>query len=108
VLHRDGSVLMSVSLDQLKAPETLYRALATKLIIGMPYKDLATVDTILLNELPAVENREARLAVKRLTDVGLGVLTPLAEQLAKPLPHAISVLTLDDIASSSHKKLPTG
>jgi (E)-4-hydroxy-3-methylbut-2-enyl-diphosphate synthase len=50
---------MSVSLDQLKAPETLYRALATKLIIGMPYKDLATVDTILLNELPAVENREA-------------------------------------------------
>jgi (E)-4-hydroxy-3-methylbut-2-enyl-diphosphate synthase len=100
--------LMSVSLDQLKAPETLYRALATKLIIGMPYKDLATVDTILLNELPAVENREARLAVKRLTDVGLGVLTPLAEQLAKPLPHAISVLTLDDIASSSHKKLPTG
>jgi (E)-4-hydroxy-3-methylbut-2-enyl-diphosphate synthase len=46
--------------------------------------------------------------VKRLTDVGLGVLTPLAEQLAKPLPHAIAVLTLDDIASSSHKKLPTG
>jgi (E)-4-hydroxy-3-methylbut-2-enyl-diphosphate synthase len=46
--------------------------------------------------------------VKRLTDVGLGVLTPLAEQLEKPLPHAIAVLTLDDIASSSHKNLPTG
>jgi hypothetical protein len=42
-----------------QAPETLYRALATKLIIGMPYKDLATVDTILLNELPAVEDKEA-------------------------------------------------
>jgi (E)-4-hydroxy-3-methylbut-2-enyl-diphosphate synthase len=38
VLHRDGSVLMSVSLDQLKAPELLYRSLAAKLVVGMPFK----------------------------------------------------------------------
>ncbi len=38
----------------------------------------------------------------------MGVLTPVAEQLAKPFPHAIALLTLDDVASSSHKKLPAG
>ncbi|KAG0564073.1 hypothetical protein KC19_8G080700 [Ceratodon purpureus] len=108
VLHRDGSVLMSVTLDQLKNPETLYRNLATKLIIGMPYKDLATVDTILLKKLPAAADRASRLAVKRLTDVGIGVLTPLAEQLANPLPHAMALATIDEIASGAHKKLPTG
>lgn len=59
VLHRDGSVLMSVSLKQLDNPEELYRSLSTKLIIGMPYKDLATVDTILLRELPPVEDKAA-------------------------------------------------
>jgi (E)-4-hydroxy-3-methylbut-2-enyl-diphosphate synthase len=58
VLHRDGSVLMSVSLDQLKAPELLYRSLAAKLVVGMPFKDLATVDSILLRELPPVEDAE--------------------------------------------------
>uniref|UniRef100_A0A7I4BKD6 4-hydroxy-3-methylbut-2-en-1-yl diphosphate synthase (ferredoxin), chloroplastic n=1 Tax=Physcomitrium patens TaxID=3218 RepID=A0A7I4BKD6_PHYPA len=108
VLHRDGSVLMSVTLDQLKNPEVLYRDLATKLIIGMPYKDLATVDTILLNKLPEVADRASRLAVKRLTDVGIGVLTPLAEQLANPLPHAMALATLDEIISGAHENLPAG
>ncbi|KAL1208623.1 4-hydroxy-3-methylbut-2-en-1-yl diphosphate synthase (ferredoxin) [Cardamine amara subsp. amara] len=68
VLHRDGSVLMSISLDQLKAPELLYRSLATKLVVGMPFKDLATVDSILLRELPPVDDHVARLALKRLID----------------------------------------
>lgn len=56
VLHRDGSVLMSVSLNQLKTPELLYRSLAAKLIVGMPFKDLATVDSILLRELPPLDD----------------------------------------------------
>eukprot|EP01018_Ginkgo_biloba_P008059 Gb_15839 [translate_table: standard] len=58
VLYRDGSVLMSVSLDQLKTSELLYKSLATKLIVGMPFKDLATMDTILLRELPPVDDNE--------------------------------------------------
>ncbi|EPS69702.1 hypothetical protein M569_05062, partial [Genlisea aurea] len=59
VLHRDGSVLMSVTLDQLKVPELLYRSLATKLVVGMPYKDLATVDSILLRELPPQDDKNS-------------------------------------------------
>jgi len=108
VLHRDGSVLMSVSLDQLKAPELLYRSLAAKLVVGMPFKDLATVDSILLRELPPVEDAEARLALKRLVDIGMGVLTPLSEQLTKPLPHAIVLVNLDELSSGAHKLLPEG
>ncbi|KAF5778725.1 putative (E)-4-hydroxy-3-methylbut-2-enyl-diphosphate synthase (ferredoxin) [Helianthus annuus] len=38
LLHRDGSVLMSVSLNQLKTPELFYRSLAAKLVLGMPFK----------------------------------------------------------------------
>ncbi|KAJ7526617.1 hypothetical protein O6H91_16G014800 [Diphasiastrum complanatum] len=108
VLHRDGSVLMSVSLDKLKNPELLYRSLATKLILGMPYKDLATVDSILLRELPPLDDKDARLAIKRLTDISMGVLTPLSEQLSKPLPHAIVVVNLEEISSSAYKLLPAG
>ncbi|KAG8071362.1 hypothetical protein GUJ93_ZPchr0006g44455 [Zizania palustris] len=108
VLHRDGSVLMSVSLDQLKTPELLYRSLAAKLVVGMPFKDLATVDSILLRELPPVEDAEARLALKRLVDVSMGVLTPLSEQLTKPLQHAIVLVNVDELTSGAHKLLPEG
>ncbi|WOG87586.1 hypothetical protein DCAR_0206816 [Daucus carota subsp. sativus] len=107
-LHRDGSVLMSVSLDQIKTPELLYRSLAAKLIVGMPFKDLATVDSILLRELPALDDNESRLALKRLIDVSMGVIAPLSEQLIKPLPNAIVLATLKDLSSGAHKLLPKG
>lgn len=108
VLHRDGSVLMSVSLDKLKTPELLYRSLATKLVVGMPFKDLATVDSILLRELPSTEDIDSRLALKRLVDISMGILTPLSEQLTKPLPHAIVLINLKELSSGAHKLLPEG
>lgn len=108
VLHRDGSVLMSVSLDQLKTPELLYKSLAAKLVLGMPFKDLATVDSILVKELPPVEDADARLALKRLIDISMGVLTPLSEQLTKPLPNAMVLVNLKELASGAHKLLPEG
>lgn len=108
VLHRDGSVLMSVSLNQLKATENFYRSLATKLVLGMPFKDLATVDSILLRELPPVDDADARLALKRLIDVSMGVITPLSEQMTKPLPHAMVLVNLKELSSGAHKLLPEG
>ncbi|XP_065865676.1 4-hydroxy-3-methylbut-2-en-1-yl diphosphate synthase (ferredoxin), chloroplastic [Euphorbia lathyris] len=107
-LHRDGSVLMSVSLDQLKAPELLYRSLAAKLVVGMPFKDLATVDSILLRELPPVDDVDARLALKRLIDISMGIIVPLSEQLTKPLPNAMVLVNLKELASGAHKLLPEG
>ncbi|KZV34576.1 GcpE [Dorcoceras hygrometricum] len=108
VLHRDGSVLMSVTLDRLKAPELLYRDLAAKLIVGMPYKDLATVDSILLRELPPLDDKDARLALKRLVDVSVGVIAPLSEQLSKPFPNALVLVTLKELASGAQKLLQEG
>ncbi|KAJ3675429.1 hypothetical protein LUZ60_004471 [Juncus effusus] len=108
VLHRDGSVLMSVTLDQLKTPELLYRSLAAKLVIGMPFKDLATVDSILLRELPPVDDADARLALKRLIDISMGIITPLSEQLTKPLPNAIVLVNLKELSSGAHTLLPEG
>ncbi|KAH1219006.1 4-hydroxy-3-methylbut-2-en-1-yl diphosphate synthase (ferredoxin), chloroplastic [Glycine max] len=107
-LHRDGSVLMSVSLDQLKMPEVLYKSLAAKLIVGMPFKDLATVDSILLRELPPVDDADARLALKRLIDISMGVITPLTEQLTKPLPNAMVLVNLKEISTGAYKLLPQG
>ncbi|CAI0397783.1 unnamed protein product [Linum tenue] len=107
-LHRDGSVLMSVSLDQLKVPELLYKSLAAKLIVGMPFKDLATVDSILLRELPPVDDVDARLALKRLIDISMGVITPLSEQLTKPLPNAMVLVNLKELATGAYKLLPGG
>nr|AEM42998.1 4-hydroxy-3-methylbut-2-en-1-yl diphosphate synthase [Siraitia grosvenorii] len=107
-LHRDGSVLMSVSLDQLKMPELLYKFLAAKLVVGMPFKDLATVDSILLRELPPVDDADARLALKRLIDISMGVITPLSEQLTKPLPNAMVLVNLKELSSGAHKLLPDG
>ncbi|XP_028808019.1 4-hydroxy-3-methylbut-2-en-1-yl diphosphate synthase (ferredoxin), chloroplastic isoform X2 [Neltuma alba] len=108
VLHRDGSVLMSVSLDQLKMPELLYKSLAAKLVVGMPFKDLATVDSILLRELPPADDAEARLALERLIDISMGVITPLSEQLTKPLPNAMALVNLKELSTGAHKLLPQG
>ncbi|KAE8687278.1 4-hydroxy-3-methylbut-2-en-1-yl diphosphate synthase (ferredoxin) [Hibiscus syriacus] len=108
VLHRDGSVLMSVSLDLLKAPELLYKSLAAKLVVGMPFKDLATVDSIILRELPPVDDSDARLALKWLVDISMGVITPLSEQLTKPLPNAIAMLNLKELSTGVYKLLPEG
>lgn len=108
VLHRDGSVLMSVSLDMLKMPELLYKSLAAKLIVGMPFKDLATVDSILLRENPPIDDIDSRLALKRLIDVSMGVLTLLPEQLTKPLPNAIVLVNLNELSTGASKLLPMG
>ncbi|KAK4709320.1 hypothetical protein R3W88_030245 [Solanum pinnatisectum] len=108
VLHRDGSVLMSVSLNHLKTPELLYRSLAAKLIVGMPFKDLATVDSILLRELPPLDDIDSRLALKRLVDISMGVIAPLSEQLTKPLPNAMVLVTLKELSGGAHKLLPEG
>lgn len=38
----------------------------------------------------------------------MGVITPLSEQLTKPLPNAMVLVTLKELSSGAHKLLPEG
>ncbi|KAK1381346.1 (E)-4-hydroxy-3-methylbut-2-enyl diphosphate synthase [Heracleum sosnowskyi] len=49
-----------------------------------------------------------RLALRRLVDVSMGVITPLSEQLTKPLPNAIVLATLQELSTGADKLLPKG
>jgi len=66
------------------------------------------VDSILLRELPSVDDDDARLALKRLIDISMGVITPLSEQLTKPLPNALVLVNLKELSTGAYKLLPEG
>lgn len=51
---------------------------------------------------------EQRLALKRLIDISMGVIAPLSEQLTKPLPNAVVLVTLKELSGGAHKLLPEG
>ena len=98
MLHRDGSVLTPVSLAQLAKPDKLYYDLGCKTAVGMPFKDLATSDSIFLRQVPGADAKNERLALKRLQEVGVGVLAPAAELAASPLPNAVALFSLEEVA----------
>ena len=57
--------LIALSKD-LERPEATYRALGAKLIVGMPFKDQATSDSLLLPRVPPAADRNARRSLARL------------------------------------------
>lgn len=111
MLNRDGSVLSVIAEEQLSQPELLYRSLGAKLAVGMPFKDIATSDSIIMYSVPPSSNTEMRRAIRRLQEVGVHVIVP-AEVLAKdPLPDAVSIMHLAVAASSIRSgslDLPSG
>lgn len=111
LLHRDGSVISAVSLQDLEAPEQLYRKLGAKLVVGMPFKDLATSDTLYMAQVPPSSDTNARRALKRLQEVGVHVMAPAAELAKDPLPHSVAVQPLQEVATASQnggRSLPAG
>lgn len=46
--------------------QVLYKKLGAKLAVGMPFKDIATSDTILMRTIPPSSDAEGRRAIKRL------------------------------------------
>mmetsp|Transcript_54988 Transcript_54988/g.174866 ORF Transcript_54988/g.174866 Transcript_54988/m.174866 type:complete len:505 (-) Transcript_54988:77-1591(-) len=75
VLHRDGSVVTPVSAKDFASPGALFTLIGAKQAVGMPFRDIATSDSLLLRDLPAAEDEEARTAIRRLQEVGV-VSTP--------------------------------
>lgn len=58
--------LHRVSIQDLDKAEATYKQLGAKLVVGMPFKDIATSDTLLLHEVPSQEDTNGRRALKRL------------------------------------------
>eukprot|EP01036_Dinobryon_divergens_P022297 gene22297-30540_t len=107
-LHRDGSVLSSLSLGALKntPPEELYKQLGAKLAVGMPFKDVATVDSIYLPEVPLTSDAVSRRTLKRLQEVSVGIIAPIDQLQANPLPNAVALVNLQDVVNAGLPPLP--
>ena len=52
--------------QDLKQPEASYRKLGAKMVVGLPFKEIATSDTIYMAELPPASDKEGRRALTRL------------------------------------------
>ncbi|KAK9800350.1 hypothetical protein WJX73_008117 [Symbiochloris irregularis] len=112
LLHRDGSVLSALSMQDLEAAEGTYKRLGAKLVVGMPFKDIATSDTLLMPTVPSRDDAAGRRALKRLQDVGVHVIAPAGELRRDNLPHAVALMPLRE-AVAAHRspeglQLPEG
>ncbi|KAA6429562.1 MAG: chloroplast 1-hydroxy-2-methyl-2-(E)-butenyl-4-diphosphate synthase precursor [Trebouxia sp. A1-2] len=111
LLHRDGSVISAVTLQDLEAPEQMYRKLGAKMVVGMPFKDQATSDTLYMPQIPPSSDKTGRRALKRLQEVGVHVMAPANVLVEDPLPHAVAVQPLREVATASQNgghSLPPG
>jgi len=108
-LDANGSVL-SVVTPEMFAKENvqyLYQQLGCKTAVGMPFKDVATSDSIFMPTIPPSSDTGARTAIRRLIEVNMGVVVPAAELEKDPLPNAVAFMTLDE-AIEKEGKLPEG
>mmetsp|Transcript_28196 Transcript_28196/g.60062 ORF Transcript_28196/g.60062 Transcript_28196/m.60062 type:complete len:758 (-) Transcript_28196:95-2368(-) len=108
-LNPNGSVISTVlpkMLSQDSAPY-LYKELGFKSAVGMPFKDIATSDSIYMRTLPAADDSNARTALRRMMEVGTGVIVPAEELEKNPLENAVALVSLTD-AVESNGKLPEG
>jgi (E)-4-hydroxy-3-methylbut-2-enyl-diphosphate synthase len=94
VLHRDGSVISAVTVEQLESEDQFYAELGCMLAVGMPLRDIATSDSILLRQAPQASQEKAMRSIRRLQEIGCGVLVPEAELKKNPVPNAIAIVSL--------------
>jgi len=109
ILHRDGSVVSVVTPEMLK-PENvqyLYQEMGCKLAVGMPFKDVATVDSILMRTIPPASSKQERVALKRLIEISTGVIVPAEKLEEEPLENAVALMTLPE-AIEKGGRLPPG
>jgi (E)-4-hydroxy-3-methylbut-2-enyl-diphosphate synthase len=108
-LNTDGSVISVVTPEMLTKENIpyLYVGLGCKTAVGMPFKDIATSDSIFLPTVPATSDSDARTALRRLAEVSVGLIAPVAELEKDPLPNSIALMSLDD-AIAKKGELPLG
>ena len=104
-LHRDGSVFSVVTPEMLSKDNVqyLYQELGCKTAVGMPFKDVATTDSIYMSKVPPSSDTDARTALRRLIEVSTGVIVPAAELEKDPLPNAVALMTLKEAIEKDGK-----
>lgn len=106
-MRRDGSVFSAITLEDLANPDLMYRNLGCKMAVGMPFKDIASSDTVFMRKVPPADDASARKALRRLQEVGMHVMVPIAVLAATPLPNAVPVVPLRDAIAGSYT-MPEG
>lgn len=96
--NRDGSVFAVVQPEMFTKENAvyLYQQLGCKTAVGMPFKDIATADSIFMRKIPPSSNKEARAAMRRLLEVNMGIIVPAEELEKDPLENAIALMSLED------------
>ena len=94
ILHRDGSVFSVITAADLAEPEAMYRKLGCKLAVGMPFKDIATADTIIMYDPPSASDVDACRALRRLQEVGVNIMAPAEPLKNTPFEGAIPIMQL--------------
>jgi len=79
-LHRDGSVVTALGASDFADEQALYRALGCQTAVGMPFRDVATSDSVYLKPgtLAALGKPQLR-TLSRLSQAGLGVVVDRAD-----------------------------
>jgi len=105
----DGSVVSVITPEMLTKENIpyLYNELGCKTAVGMPFKDIATADSVFMRTVPPTSDTEARTALRRLVEVSVGLIAPAEELEKEPLPNAIALMGLEE-AIEKEGKLPTG
>jgi len=108
-LNADGSVISVVTPEMLTKENIpyLYAGIGCKTAVGMPFKDIATSDSIFLPEVPEVSDSDARTALRRLVEVGVGLIAPADQLEAHPLPNSVALMSIDE-AIEKGSELPAG
>ncbi|KAL7543041.1 hypothetical protein ACHAWF_007314 [Thalassiosira exigua] len=108
-LNDNGSVISTVD-PKMLSPDSapyLYKELGFKTAVGMPFKDIATSDSVFMRTLPAADDAEKRTALRRMMEVGTGVIVPSEELEKNPLENAVALMSLGE-AIEAEGKLPEG
>jgi len=108
-LNSDGSVVSVVTPEMFNKENIpyLYAGLGCKTAVGMPFKDIATSDSIFMRTVPPSSDTTARTALRRLAEVSVGLIAPAEELEKDPLPNAIALMSLDE-AIAKKGELPPG
>ena len=107
-LNSAGSVLSYVSPEMFSKENApyLYQELGCKTAVGMPFKDVATSDSIMMKTVPPSSDKAARTAIRRLQEVNMGVVVPAEELEKDPLPNAVALMSLEAALENGGKVRP--